>query len=134
MALNIKTGHRGIRQFPNEDIVILVSSLHVLQRNRIPFVFTDRHAVLTTAQIYDDVKDVDRIDWEILRNSDFARDPEDPDKFERYEAEALIHRHLPIASLLGLACYNNTAKSFVSRHAAICGAKVTISTKPSWYF
>jgi hypothetical protein len=134
MALNIKTGFRGVRQFPNEEIVILVSSVHVLQRNQIPFVFTDRHAVLTTAQIYDDVKDLDQVDWEILRNRDFARDPEDPRKFERYEAETLIHRHLPVASLLGLACYNDTAKSVVSRHAAIRGAKVPIFTEPSWYF
>ena len=43
---------------------------------------------------------LDRIDWAILRSRDFKRDPEDPGKFERYQAEALIYKYLPIDGVL----------------------------------
>jgi hypothetical protein len=49
MFYNIITGYNGLRQFPNEEIVILVSSLHTIAGRGLPFVFTDRHAVLSAA-------------------------------------------------------------------------------------
>ena len=61
MFLNIKTGHRGIQQLLNEDVAIIFSSLHDLKKHNIQFVFTDRHAVLATAQIFTDLKDLDKI-------------------------------------------------------------------------
>src|SRR5580658_8680696 len=46
MMYKINTGHGGIQQVPNEDLVILVSSLSELAVHNVPFVFTDRHAYL----------------------------------------------------------------------------------------
>ena len=50
MMYNIVTGYGGIRQFPNRDIVILVSSLRSLEGSGVQAVFTDRHAYLKAAQ------------------------------------------------------------------------------------
>jgi ssDNA thymidine ADP-ribosyltransferase, DarT len=49
MLLNIKTGHSGMKQTPMPEIAILVSSIHTLIEQSVPFVFTDRHAYLRTA-------------------------------------------------------------------------------------
>jgi hypothetical protein len=49
--------------------------------------------------------DLTKIDWSLLQKRDFKRDAEDPAKFERYQAEALIHQHCPINGLLGLVCF-----------------------------
>jgi hypothetical protein len=106
MFYNINTGWNGIRQRRNEEIVILVSSLNNLCAQNVPFIFTDRHAYLAAALFSSDLAHLDRIDWRILQNRDFKTDPEDPRKRERYEAEALVHRHVPIDALLGIVCYN----------------------------
>jgi hypothetical protein len=90
MMYNIKTGWGGITQRPNEDIVILVSSLWNLLKDDVTFVFSDRHAYLAAAQFYDDPARSDQIDWDILQRRDFRRDPNDPGKVERYEAELLV--------------------------------------------
>lgn len=71
------------------DIVILVSSLHELTQQGVPFLITDRHAYLETAQFWNDLTDLSRLDWKILQARDFQRDPHDLGKFERYQAEAL---------------------------------------------
>src|SRR5438034_173189 len=84
------------------------------------FRITHRHARLATAEFFGDVADLDRIDWKILQNRDFSRDNNDLGKMERYQAETLVHRHLPIDSLLAIACYNSTERDRVD--ALIQGA------------
>lgn len=46
MMANIHSG-RSVKQRPNEDIVILVSSLHRVQQLGLGYVFTDSHAYIT---------------------------------------------------------------------------------------
>ena len=111
MMFNIKTGYNGITKRPNEDIMIFVSSLHRLVTDGICFVFSDRHAYLKLAQFTNDLKNLDWIDWVSLKERNFKKD--DIDRFERYQAEALVHEHMPISSLAGIVCYNSVIKSEV---------------------
>jgi len=67
MMYNIKTGYSGVQQVPNEDIVIVVSSLFRLQDKGFSFVFTDRHAYLFNASFYNTLDKLDQIDWQILQ-------------------------------------------------------------------
>jgi hypothetical protein len=52
MMFNIMTGHGGIPRVPNEEILILVSSLHEVSKLNIPFVFTDRHAYTAMSRYF----------------------------------------------------------------------------------
>jgi hypothetical protein len=134
MMYNVKTGWGGIRQRNNDEIVIMVSSLRTLQTNKIPFLFTDRHAYLAAAQFYSDLARLDQIDWEMLQRRDFRNDPDDPSKKERYQAEALVHKHLPVDALSGLVCYSDDVLK--SLNAALAERKLAMKVvkKPDWYF
>lgn len=55
LMYNIHTGY-NVRQIPNEEIVILVSSLHKVAELGIPFVFTDQHAYPLMASYFTDFK------------------------------------------------------------------------------
>jgi len=134
MLLNIKTGHRGIQQRRNEEIVILVCSLPKLDQDGITFVFTDRHARLATAEFFGDVAELGRIDWKILQNRDFSRDNNDLGKMERYQAETLVHRHLPSDSLLAVACYNSMERDRVDALVQGAGLGLNVISRPGWYF
>ncbi|CAH0495994.1 DUF4433 domain-containing protein [Novosphingobium sp. CECT 9465] len=133
MLYNIKTGYNVPRR-PNEEIVILVSSLFDIADQRINFLFTDSHAYLQTAQFYDDLDRLDEVDWAILQASDFKRDNNDLGKFERYQAEALIHEHVPLAALRGIACCNEAEAQKLRRRIAAAGIELKVAAKPSWYF
>lgn len=134
MMLNIKTGYNGIIKRPNADIVVMVSSFHHLQSRGTHVVFSDRHAYLQAANFSADPNDLSRIDWKLLQSRDFKRDPEDPEKVERYQAEALAHQHVPVDALLGIACYSDSSKAKVEHHVAATGAAVRIIAQPAWYF
>jgi hypothetical protein len=134
MLLNIKTGYNGIRQVPMDDIVILVTSLHQLASASIPFIFSDRHAYLKTARYFSALDDLSQIDWEPINQRDFRKDPENPVKSERYQAEALIHRHLPLSALRGIVCASEHRKAQLDQMAASAGVPLSTAARPSWYF
>lgn len=131
MLYNIKTGHRGVRQMPMDQIVILVSSLPHLVRHGIRFVFSDRHAYLTLARFSSDLTDLAWIDWETLQARNFRKD--DTSRFERYQAEALVHLHMPISALVGAICYDERTKREVDSLAAANGLTLQVIVRPEWY-
>jgi hypothetical protein len=133
MMLNIKTGYNGMKQTPISDIVILVSSLHKIKEMGIEFVFSDCHAYLQVARFSNDLGELGRIDWKILQARDFKRDPNDLGKMERYQAEALIHHHLPIGALLGIICYGEPQRQQVADLAQKHGVTLEVKAIPGWY-
>lgn len=95
--------------------------------------FSDRHAYLSAAEFYRELEQLDRIDWEILRNRDFKRDPSDPGRMERYQAEALVHRHLPSDALTGIVCRNARTTDRVRDLVARTGSQVKVFTRAGYY-
>lgn len=134
MLRNIHTGWGGIQKRPNEEIVILVSSLHHIARLGLPFLFTDSHAYYQWADYYSNLADLDKIDWPLLQRRDFKRDPEDPAKFERYQAEALIHQHLPVGGLLGIVCYTEPLKQRIEQEIQAHNLSLPVYARTGWYF
>lgn len=133
MLMNIKSGRGGVQQRDNDEIIILVSSLHRLQELQIPFIFTDKHAYYQWANFYDNLIHIDQIDWPILQAIDFKRDPNDPAKFERYQAEALAYGHCPVEALIGIMCYNNAVKSELETLLQSCNISLPIHSRPGVY-
>ena len=113
---------------------ILIASLRGLDEAGLRFVFTDRHAYLAAAEFFGDLARLDRIDWPILQQSAFRQDPDDPGKKERYQAEALIYRKLPVDMLLGLVSYDNDTDSRMNTLLAERGIELRTGTRPQWYF
>lgn len=133
MMRNIHTGW-GLKKWPNQDILILVSSLHHVGSLHLPFMFTDMHAYNRLASFYSELTDLDKIDWVSLQRRDFKRDLDNPIKFERYQAEALIHNHLPVSGLLGIVCYTPAIKELIEQEVRQRGLDLQVHARPKWYF
>ncbi len=133
MLSNIHSG-RGVQQRSNDEILILVSSLHRIAELELAFLFTDSHAYYQWANFYDDLGELNRIDWPILQRRDFKRNPDDPAKFERYQAEALVHQHCPVEALVGVVCYNEETKAQVEQTMAQLGVARPVHVRSGWYF
>jgi hypothetical protein len=134
MLYNIHTGRGGVPQVANADIVILVSSLHAVAEAGLAFVFTDRHACLVTTQYYNRLDQLDKVDWPLLQRRDFQRDANDPEKMDRYQAEALIHQYMPVSALLGAICHTADIQQQLQREAASQEVDLTVHCRPGWYF
>lgn len=134
MMRNINTGWNGVTKHANRDILILVSSLRRVADMDLPFLFTDSHANNNLAGYWSDLNDLDKVDWKILQSRDFKRDPDDPGKFGRYQAEALVHQHFPVQGLSGIVCYTENVKIEVEQAMAQRGLHLQIVARTGWYF
>ena len=135
MLLNIKTGYNGVTRRPNEEIAILISSCKAMAAAGVSLLFTDRHAYTPTAAWTANAADLaELLDWDILRNHDFKREDGYPDKKERYQAEALAHRHVPYNALQGIACAASPVLSRIEAALEDSGARLKVFVRPGWYF
>jgi hypothetical protein len=134
MMYNISTGYGDVKKQPNEKIVVMVSSVHRLIKMHLQVLFTSAHAYMQESEYFDDVNKLNRIDWALLQSRDFKKDPEDPGKQGRYQAEALVHRHVPIDALLGIGCYDLKAKAKLDAEINRRHLSLAVKTVAGWYF
>jgi hypothetical protein len=133
MLYNIHTGY-GVPRVPNEEIVILVSSLLKVSELGIPFVFTDQHAYPPMANYFTDLTDLSRVHWDLLNRRDFKHDPDDPAKKELYQAEALVWKHVPLDAVLGICSYDTHVDTWLKTEVAQRHLDVNTSIQRNWYF
>lgn len=134
MALNIVTG-RNVPPQPRQNLAVIVSSLHRARELECAFVVADRHAYLSTARFTNDIKKLDEwVPWDLLRTRNFSHDPENPEKIERYQAEALIHWHLPVDALFGVVVYNDEADAWLRARVGPSIESVRLVVQPGWFF
>lgn len=134
MMGNIHLGRGGVQRRENDEIVILAASLRRIAEQGLPFLFTDSHAYYQWANFFSDLVDLSKIDWPILQSRDFKRNPEDLAKFERYQAEALVHRHLPTAMLSGIVCHSDQVKRDIERQLQTRPLNLQVIVRPKFYF
>ena len=134
MMFNIKTGHGGIKRVPNEEIVIFVSSLHDIAAQGIRFVFTNQHAYPPMADYFAELAQLGQIDWPLLQSRNFQHDPDDPGKKERYQAEALIWKHVPLKALHGVCCYTPAVEEQVKSEIERRQLSFKVGIQQNWYF
>lgn len=134
MLLNIKTGYGGVRKRENEEIVIIVSSIDLWVQNNVRFLISDRHAYIDYAEFSDNKAGLAKIDFDLLRSKNFKRDPERPDKFDKYQAEALARSHVPVDAILELVCCNPTQVARLQSIVMPHHPNLDVTCKPHWYF
>lgn len=132
MLLNIKTG-RGVPRRPMSEIAIIVSSVPKLIELGIPFVVSDRHAY-KLAEFVAGPGGLGRVPWSDLQRRNFKRDPEDPAPFDRYQAEALVHRYLPLDAVLGIACNGIPSQQVLEKELLSRSSKLNLVVRPRWFF
>ena len=74
------------------------------------------------------------IDFKQLQLSDFKRDVDHPERFERYQAEALAHQFVPATAILGVCCYTHDISVEVENICSELGSNVSVHVRPDWYF
>lgn len=118
-----------------EPIIHLVSAVSTVTKAGIPFVFTDRHAYVSTCEFYNDPSQMDRaLDWKTLRSREWKSTKDDPDRKERKMAEFLVHRFIPWRHILGIGVLSQSYKEDVERILQEHGDETPVAIKQGWYY
>ena len=120
---------------PKSEIVTIVASLRNIQSAGICFLFTDRHANARGVRYHSSLDDIDRISWNLLQERDFHEVDESQGKKQRYQAEALVHRTLPVELFAAIGCYDGNAAGTLEQRRREAGVNdLRIVVQPQWYF
>lgn len=134
MLWNVLSGQGGMPARKPEELAFLISSIDKLQETGVHCIATDAHAYSGEAQFNRCQEGLDRIDWDLLRRKDFKRDPDDPGKLARYQAEALAHMHVPVSALIGIAGPTDGVVQQIQSLANVAGVTLPVAKRPGWYF
>lgn len=88
---------------------------------------------LTVEQVRD-LLTLSEVDWGLLNSRNFQHDPDDPGKKERYQAEALIWKHVPLEAFLGICSCNEAVDAYVKAELTKRTLDVQSMVQRNWYF
>ena len=134
MLFNLRTGWNGMTRRTPQELVFFVASLRTLDRCGIPFVFSDRHAFMQWAKFWTSLDHLDNLPWTYWQERDFKQDPDHPEKKERYQAEALVHRHLRSEYIDAIVCGDEDARARVDGMVRHGDCRMEIVCRRSWFF
>ena len=115
-------------------IVHLSSSIERVSESGLPFAFSDGHADMAISQFFNDLEQLDRIDWNIMRARYWNDNEDDNDRCRRRMAEFLVSQFFPWELVDKIGVINGTVAERVE--AAICAAahKPKVRVERGWYY
>jgi hypothetical protein len=145
MLFTINNGNVPNCNHRQDDIVHLVSQAQTICDGRHRFVFSDIHAAMNYARFFDDLAQLDEIQWEI-----FFEDPRlegyckywhnqqrplhHVSRKESRQAEFLIHQQLPIAAISEIGVRTQQGEARIRAALAGTGWNPAVRVVPGWYF
>ena len=118
-----------------DDIIYLITSIDKVVENKLKFVFTDGHAMMSLTNHYNDLKHLDKIDWEIIKAKYWHDIPPDiVDRKRKRMAEFLIHKHVAVELIIGIGTVNNNVKKIAEDIVENNNLAIPVKVLENWYY
>lgn len=126
MLYLIKNGFKGVEKRPQEDIVFLVCKVNDIVNAELEYIFTDRNAKLTFAEFYDDLDDLDKLEWGIIKNQYWQNDETNLARQDYKQAEFLVRNEVPVELISGIVVLTKDRKDQMQRLVSDIGLEIKI--------
>jgi len=133
MLYCIKNGFDVTRK-PQNEIIYLISSMEKLIELKKKFVYTDGHAFAAFTMFFNNIRDLNQIDWNAVNLVRWNNTETDPDRKRRKQAECFVHKEIPIKAINGIVVYNQECFDYISKVLKKHKTKLPIRIEPSWYY
>lgn len=136
MLYNIKTGYRGIPKIPESDIVYICCKLDSFVEKGLDFVFTDGHAKNSTTRFFDDLSDLNKVDWNLVKARYWGNTDEDNDRKRKKQAEFLVKSHVPPDCISMIGVFDQEKCDLITQIVQESGLEipVRIDTQKKLYY
>jgi len=116
------------------DIIYLVSCVERVSESGLGYVFTDGHPIMAITTFYDDLADLGKVDWNLMKSGYWFDVESDPDRKRRRQAEFLVRDFVPWSLIEGIAVRSGEMVQRVE--SCICGIveRPAVGVKRDWYY
>lgn len=145
MLYTINRGNVADCPHRQQDIVHFVTDVDAVTENNRRFVFFDYNATLDLAECFNDLGNLDKINWPLFFESPQLKgfckywkstmtNPNWTLRMETRQAEFLVHETVPLALIRGIGTYNEAKAGEVRRILADAEVDIPVRAIPGWYF
>lgn len=136
MLLRLATKHRVNYTGTQEEIIYLYSTVQEMVTKQRKFVFSDGHGLAAYTDWYDDLKDLNKVDWKTVYADVWKNTPDDNNRMTRKQAEFLVHQSCGWGRILEVGVMTPKMKARVETvlksHPS---AKVPpVCVRKAWYY
>lgn len=117
-----------------KDIVYLISNTRRVDAEGCKYVFSDGHGIMTFSDFYDDLNDLEAIDWDIMIAKYWRDTFEDPDRKRRRQAEFLVYLQFPWNLIEEIGVINRSVESDVDSVVSKASYKPPVRIRGDWYY
>lgn len=129
--------HRGYvegYEHGQTPLIYLCTEAQTVNNSGSEWVFTDGHATMAFSEFFDDLKDLDEIDWEVMESQYWNDTPTLPDRKRRRQAEFLIKDCCPWELFSEIGVINSRIESRVKRMVENSTHQPTVQIHRGWYY
>ncbi|MGQ5524231.1 type II toxin-antitoxin system toxin DNA ADP-ribosyl transferase DarT [Chitinimonas sp. PSY-7] len=136
MLLNLKTGRVAGYTEGQEPLVYLLTTAQVVEQAGCRFVFSDGHGLAGFTHWYDDLAQLDQVDWNIVGERYWSDKPDDNDRQRRKQAEFLAWQSLDWSLIRGIVVLNAAMQQRVENILSQFPLRTRpqVAVKPGWYY
>ena len=134
MLYSISTGFVEGYAEGQEPLIYLVTTAQAVGKSSCRWVFTDGHATMAFTDFYDDLRDLDKVDWQVMRSRYWYDTPEQPDRKRRRQAEFLIRDLCPWDLIAEIGVMTADVRERVNTILASVDQRPLVTVRRAWYY
>ena len=116
------------------DIVFFITSPGNIAESRLPFVFTDGHAIMAYSKFFEDLRDLEQVDWALMQKKYWVGESAGSDATRRRQAEFLVHQQVPLAGIRGIAVFGEPQEEVVQKMLDAVNVTLLVKAIRQLYF
>jgi hypothetical protein len=134
--LNLKTGRVPGYTDGQDPLIYLVSSCQTVDKAGVPFVFSDGHGIANWTDWFDQLADLDKVDWNTVYERYWKDTIDDPDRQRRKQAEFLVHEFCNWDLIEQIVVIDAAKKAAVEKVLGAYDPKLQrpVVIKRDWYY
>jgi hypothetical protein len=136
MLLQLKSGRVEGYNEGQAPLLYLVSSVKRVVDSGTTYVFSDGHGIAVYTKWYDNLADLDKVDWEMVSQRYWADNVDDMDRQRRKQAEFLVHRFCDWKLIDKIVVYDDRMKERVEQilNKFSSGLRRPVYVEGGWYY
>jgi len=136
MLLRLKTGRVQGYDEGQRPLIYLVSHAQTIQESGVDFVFSDGHGLATYSDWYNDLDDLDQVDWSMVFEKYWSDNVNDMDRQRRKQAEFLIHQFCPWEMIEEIGVFERDMRARVSHEIEQHDSRMIkpVNIQRRWYY
>jgi len=136
MLYQLHTGWKTDYREGQEPLIYVVSTAQVVAGSGAAFAFSDGHGIANFTNWFDNLRDLDKVDWDTVYARYWRDDVDDMDRQRRKQAEFIVHQFCDWSLIQEIAVINDRIKTRVEDILSGYPKRLhhPVRVRPEWYY